>query len=147
MGQMMDGGAAVPEAPGATSAPWASAAGPAPGDLDVQLPTNAATGTGEAPTAPIHENLSIMQRFANLLGKDPKERAENAKVFAAMVKDVGSLGANMQQSTLMKRMMTEQMRAPLAIMGGGQASGGVGAIPRSFDPGEAAASMNRVGYK
>lgn len=155
MGQLSDmmgggGGAAASGTPGAASAPWASATGPEAGDLSIQIPQGTPGDPSSDPTHPDHplqKNLSIMQRMANLLGDTPEERTKNAKQFAAMVKDVGSMGASMQQGTLMKRMMKEQMRMPMAVMGGGGPTGGVAAIPRSFDPGEAAASMNRAGYK
>jgi hypothetical protein len=155
MGQLSDmmgggAGASAGGTPGPSSAPWASAAGPAPGDTNVQIPQGQPGDPSSDPTHPDHplqQNLSLMQRFANLLGATPEERTKNAKQFAAMVKDVGSMGASMQQGTLMKRMMKEQMRMPMAVMGGGGPAGGVAAIPRSFDPGEAAASMNRTGFK
>jgi hypothetical protein len=43
---------------------------------------------------------------------------------------VGNIGKTVADSTLMQRMMKEQMGGP-SVITGGSASGGVGAIPQS----------------
>lgn len=88
-----------------------------------------------------------MQNFASFLGDTPEERADNAKKFAAMVKDVGNLGKDISDSTLMQRMMKEQMGGPSYIGEPSSPSGGVSAIPRTFDPSQAASIMSRLGFK
>lgn len=87
-----------------------------------------------------------MQNFASFLGDTPEERADNAKKFAAMVKDVGNLGKDISDSTLMQRMMKEQMAGPSYISEGQNPSGGVSAIPRTFDP-SSVGVMSRLGFK
>lgn len=106
--------------------------GPMPETTGPMPPVDANTGQPvNRPTEALKENLSTMQKFTNLLGKDPKEREKNAKIFAALVKDLGNVGAGLAQSTLMQRMMEEQMNSPVYLPGG-QASGGVGALPTTF---------------
>jgi len=88
-----------------------------------------------------------MQGFASFLGDDPKEREINAKKFAALVKDVGNIGKDVSDSTLMQRMMKEGMSGPQYISEGQGPSGGVSAIPRTFDPATAGQIMSRLGFK
>jgi hypothetical protein len=85
--------------------------------------------------------------FASFLGDSPEERADNAKKFAALVKDVGNTVSDVSDSTLMQRMMKEQMGGPSYIGEGGSPSGGVSAIPRTFDPQTAGQIMSKLGFK
>jgi len=121
---MADAGMSMPAGyTGATSAGSAAPATP----QGIIPPSQ---GTAVNPGENLKQNLGFMQKFANLLGKDPDERAKNAKVFAAMVKDLGNVGKAMSDSTLMQRMMSEQMNAPQMLEGGGAAPN-VGAIAPS----------------
>lgn len=91
--------------------------------------------------------LKKMTNFASFLGDTPEERADNAKKFAALVKDVGNTVKDVGDSTLMQRMMKEQMGGPSYVSEGQSPSGGVSAIPRTFDPSQAASIMSRLGFK
>jgi len=88
-----------------------------------------------------------MQGFSQFLGDTPEERVTNAKAFAAMVKDVGSLGKTMSDSTLMQRMLKDSTRGITSIGGGEGPSGGIAAIPKTFDPTMAQGIMSRLGFK
>jgi|SRR5215467_4148474 len=133
MGQMIGSTGAIAE----TARPSPDFMGPMPG---------ARQGSSGALGA-LAAGYDKMQNFASFLGDTPEERANNAKKFAAMVKDIGNLGTSISDSTLMQRMMKEQMKGPMAITEGQNPSGGVGAIPRTFDPGSAAGIMSRLGFK
>src|SRR4029077_8203569 len=152
MGQMMGMGGGGGMSPGDTSVgyspegPIGQASGPSSGGTPLG-PGPAGGVDAQSATQNMQDNTGLLSKVSNLFGKDQKEREKNAKAFAALVKDVGDATKTLGSSTLMQRMMTEQMRAPMAIVGGGGASGGVAAIPRSFDPGAAAASMSRAGFK
>src|SRR5262245_22756011 len=131
MGLTAGAGANLMEGPRTTlTPPSPDFVGPMPETVGPMPPVDKTTGA-PAKLEPLKENLSTMQKFTNLLGKDPKEREKNAKIFAALVKDLGNVGAGLAQSTLMQRMMEEQMNSPTYIPGG-QASGGVGALPTTF---------------
>lgn len=85
--------------------------------------------------------------FAGFLGDTPEEREKNAKQFAALVKDVGGAVNDMGDSTLMQRMMKASMSGPQYLNDGSSPSGGVAAIPRTFDPSLASHIVNQMGYK
>lgn len=91
--------------------------------------------------------FSKLNGIASMFGKDPKEREANAKTFASLVKDVGNTVTDLSESTLMQRMMEASMGGPSYLSEGGNASGGVGAIPKTFDPSLASHIMNQMGYK
>jgi hypothetical protein len=91
--------------------------------------------------------LKKMTDFASFLGDTPEERADNAKKFAALVKDVGNTVKDVGDSTLMQRMMKEQMGGAQFIGEGQSPSGGISPIPRTFDPSAAAQIMSRLGFK
>jgi hypothetical protein len=88
-----------------------------------------------------------MQRFAGFLGDDPDEREKNAKAFAALAKDIGGIGRTMSESSIMQRMMKEQMGGSATMIPGGSPAGGIAAIPRTFDPGQASNIMSQLGFK
>lgn len=88
-----------------------------------------------------------MQDFASFLGDTPEERENNAKKFAALVKDIGNMGQSVSDSTLMQRMMKHAGGGPTAIMEGQGPSGGISAIPRTFDPATAGQIMSKLGFK
>lgn len=90
--------------------------------------------------------LSKMTDFASLLGDTPEERADNAKKYAALVKDVGNSVNDISQSTLMQRMMKHKT-GPQYVQEGQSPSGGVAAIPRTFDPQTAGQIMSHLGFK
>jgi len=89
-----------------------------------------------------------MADFSSFLGDDPEEREQNAKAFAALVKDVGASVNDMTESTLMQRMMKEAMGGGGGHLSSGTGpSGGVAAIPKTFDPSLASHIVNQMGYK
>lgn len=92
------------------------------------------------------EGLKNLNGFAMKLGDTPEEREKNAKAFASAVKDVGSLTANLSESTLMQQMM-KNMGGPSYLDTGTSPSGGVAAIPKTFDPSMASHIVNQMGYK
>jgi hypothetical protein len=110
--------------------------GPIAGSSDMSMSTQAnavnvpRTGAEPKPLENMKNNLGIMQKFTNLLGKTPEEREKNAKIFAALVKDLGNVGKSLTDSTLMQRMMSEQMGG-IQPMGEGGPGGMPAAIPRS----------------
>lgn len=91
--------------------------------------------------------LDTMRSFAMKLGKTPEEREKNAKAFAALVKDVGSMASTMSESSLMQRMMEHSMSGPTFLDTGTAPSGGVASIPKTFDPSVASHIVNQMGYK
>jgi len=91
--------------------------------------------------------IKKMTDFASFLGDTPEERADNAKKFAALVKDVGNTVKDVGDSTIMQRMMKESMGGPSYISEGQSPSGGISAIPRTFDPATAGQIMSRLGFK
>lgn len=155
MGQMLGGAAGLGgAAAGAAGAAGAGGAAGAPaGEPSFAYDTSSGAyirseGPPPAdPAAAVKGNMGIMQKFAGMLGDTPEERAKNATKFAALVKDVGSIGRTLQDSTLMQRMMKEQMSGGGTIIPGASPSGGVASIPRSFDPGQAANIMSQLGFK
>lgn len=113
-------------------------------------PSSGGTPLGEGPAGggpPGVAGLSKMQKFAEFLGSTPEEREKNAKAFAAMVKDIGNIGRTMSESSLMQRMMSEQMGGAAYIGEGTSPSGGIAAIPRTFDPSQAQGIMAQLGFK
>jgi len=85
--------------------------------------------------------------MASFMGDTPEEREKNSKAFAALVKDVGSSVTDISESTLMQRMMKESMGGPAYLDSGASPSGGVAAIPKTFDPSLASHIVNQMGYK
>jgi len=112
-----------PNALGASGSPLGPTAAAPPGSV-----TTDPSGGG------LMANLAKLKDTMSLFGSTPEEREKNAKAFAAMVKDVGSLGQNLQSSTLLQRLFRHGLKAPIADIGGGQPTAGVSPIPRSFDP-------------
>jgi|SRR5215468_4082987 len=107
-------GGAVPQAPAPISDPAASAA------------------AGEHPGATnMKANMGFMSKLMGLLGDTQEEREKNAEALSAMVQDIGSMGKTASESSLMRRMMTHQMR-PLAVLSEGNPAGGVAAIPNEI---------------
>jgi hypothetical protein len=95
----------------------------------------------------LSKGLDKIKGFASFLGDSQDERENNAKKFAALVKDIGNMGKDMADSTLMQRLMKESMSGP-AYMSEGQApSGGIAAIPPTFDPATAGRIMSQLGFK
>ena len=110
--------------------------------------------TGVGPGAPVPDpNASTMgnlmagfkkfQDFSQILGDTPEERSDNAKRFAALVKDIGNVGKDLQESTLMERMMKAGTK-PFATIPGGSASGGVTGMS---EPRLSPAIMSQLGFK
>jgi hypothetical protein len=95
----------------------------------------------------LSKGLDKIKGMASFLGDTQEERENNAKKFAALVKDIGNVGKDVADSTLMQRMMKEQMGGPAYISEGASPSGGVSAIPRTFDPATAGQIMSRLGFK
>jgi hypothetical protein len=93
------------------------------------------------------KGAGTLNSFASILGKTPEEREANAKAFAALTKDVGNAVKDMSESTLMQRMMEHSMSGPSYLDTGTSPSGGVAAIPKTFDPAMAAQIMNRFGFR
>jgi hypothetical protein len=93
------------------------------------------------------KGLDKIQGFSSFLGDTQEERENNAKKFAALVKDIGNVGTDVMESTLMQRMMKEGSGGPSYISEGQSPSGGVSAIPRTFDPATAGQIMSRLGFK
>jgi hypothetical protein len=115
--------------------------GPIAGSSDQSMSTQATpvnvprTGAEPDPTKNLKDNLGLMQKFTNLLGKTPEEREKNSKIFAALVKDLGNVGKSITDSTLMQRMMSEQSGGMAMLDQGGQ-GGMPAAIPRTdYGPG------------
>jgi len=122
--------------------PSSNFVGPMPETTGPMPPVDAGTGQ-PVPLDSLKENMGLMQKFSNLLGDTPEERAQNAKVFSALVKDVGNIGKTVADSTLMQRMMKSQMGGP-SVVTSGSASGGVGGI----QPSNAGAPiMNSLGFR
>jgi hypothetical protein len=109
--------------------------------------TPAGPGPAGGITPTFAKNLSLTQRFAEMLGKTPEERERNAKAFAALTKDISGITRTMSESSLMQRMMQEQMGGAGELIPGASPSGGIAAIPRTFDPGQASNIMSQLGFK
>jgi len=87
---------------------------------------------GEHPGATnMKANMGFMSKLMGLLGDTQEEREKNAEALSAMVQDIGSMGKTASESSLMRRMMTHQMR-PLAVLSEGNPAGGVAAIPNEI---------------
>jgi len=116
-----------------------------PGFVGPPVPSNLRQGASGA-LGGLSGALDKVKSFTDFLGDTPEEREKNAQRFAALVKDVGNMGKNISESTLMQRMMKESMKRPMAALGGGEPAGGVSPIPKTFDPATAGAIMSRFGF-
>ena len=125
--------------------PSTQAADAAAGTAGPVMP-GGAKRTGQSGMMGMLAGLKDMSSFAIKLGDTPEEREKNAKAFAAAVKDIGSLTANLSESTLMQSMM-KNMGGPAYLDTGASPSGGVAAIPKTFDPSLASHIVNQMGYK
>ena len=91
--------------------------------------------------------LSKMTDFASLLGDTRRgARRQSRRSMPALVKDVGNTVQDVGQSTLMQRMMKHKS-GPMYVQEGQSPSGGVAAIPRTFDPQTAGQIMSHLGFK
>lgn len=116
--------------------------GPMPGTTDPAAGGNPGSGL-----LGMLGGIRKMTDFASLLGDTQEERVQNAQKFAALVKDVGNVVQDAGESTLMQRMMQASMSGPMYLDSGANPSGGVAAIPRTFDPAMASQIMSRTSFK
>jgi hypothetical protein len=117
--------------------------GAVPSSFDSTSDPNASAASGEHPAATnLKSNMSFMQKLMGLLGDTQEEREKNAGALNAMVSDLGSVMKNAGESSLMRRMMTHQMR-PMAVVSSNAPAGGVGQIP----PDIMAPIMAQMGFK
>jgi hypothetical protein len=115
-------------------------AGPTPGAVNDMKPGDINSVLG---------SMSLMRRMALLFGKDTEEQVKNINAFSSTVKDVGNTVSKMGETTLMQRMMEAASKGGIQFLGEGKgpASGGIAAIPKTFDPSLASHIMNHQGYK
>ena len=144
MGQMLSGGA------GGAMTPQGAAQAVSPSDMLMGMPIHQAmsdpsvsAAAGEHPAATnLKSNMDFMQKLMGLLGDTQEEREKNAGALNAMVSDLGGVMKTAGESSLMRRMMTHQMR-PLAVLTEGSPAGGVASIPNEI----MAPIMAQMGFK
>jgi hypothetical protein len=148
MGQMLSGGAPAPTPMPTPTDVGYTPAGPVGA---VSGPSSGGTPAGPGPAGgtpgTFVNNVGFLQRVGKFFGDTQEEREKNAKAFAALTKDLGGIGRTMSESSLMQRMMKEQMAGEATMIPGGSPAGGIAAIPRTFDPGTAQGIMSQLGFK
>jgi len=95
----------------------------------------------------LSRGMDKAKMVSSFMGDNEQERIANLKAFTALTKDIGGVTTALSQSTLMDRIMKEGTK-PMTTMGGeGGPSGGIAAIPKTFDPAMAQGIMSRLGFK
>jgi hypothetical protein len=138
MGSMLSGAGAEGMDPG--MAGMSTASGPAQTPIGEGAANPSALNSPEA-MANMSGNLQSAWSFANLLGSNPDERTKNARAFASMVQQLGKMGKDVSESTLLQRMMKGRIR-PIAELTSGQQSGGTGPMPEYSGPATAPIMSN-----
>jgi hypothetical protein len=99
----------------------------------MQVPQGEGAGTPSALNSPeATQNMmggaKTLWSMANMFGDTPEERTKNVRAFSSMVAQLGKMGNDVRDSTLLQRMMKGRIR-DIAQLSTGQSSGGTGQMP------------------
>jgi len=104
--------------------------------------------TGTPPSGIIGGLSSVLgkiKNFTDFLGDTPEEKERNAQKFAALAKDINNTMKDVNESTLMQRLMKEASRRDITV--GPQGISGGFAMPKTLDSGIAQAVMSQLGFR